>query len=66
MAGCPICVLRTIFENRLHNEIIVDAYRPEEQAISWYYYLDEHLQFPFKALCGGAPGSAWASNAWQP
>ena len=32
-------------------EIIVDAYGPEEQAIVWYYYLEEKLQFPFTAVC---------------
>ncbi|OQC08998.1 MAG: Calcium binding protein [Candidatus Cloacimonetes bacterium ADurb.Bin088] len=30
--------------------IIVDAYGPEEQAMSWYYYLEEQLRFPFAAL----------------
>ena len=24
-------------ENRIHDEAIVDAYGPEEQAIGWYY-----------------------------
>src|SRR5229473_752830 len=38
-------------EERIHMEIIVDAYGPEEQAISWYYYLDENLHFPFSARC---------------
>ena len=32
-------------------EIIVDAYGPEEQAMGWYYYLDDKLQFPFTAIC---------------
>jgi Calcium binding len=27
-------------EDRIHNEAIVDAYGPEEQALGWYYYLD--------------------------
>ena len=27
-------------EDRIHNEAIVDAYGPQEQAISWYYYLE--------------------------
>jgi len=31
--------------------IIVDSYGPEEHAMSWYYYLEEQLQFPFSALC---------------
>jgi len=38
-------------EERISNEITVDAYGPEEQAISWYYYLDEHLHVPFSARC---------------
>ena len=38
-------------EERIHMQIIVDAYGPEEQAISWYNYLDDTLQFPFKARC---------------
>jgi Calcium binding len=38
-------------ENRIHEEIIVDAYGPEEQAMGWYYYLEDKLQFPFHAQC---------------
>jgi len=38
-------------EQRIHMEIIVDAYGSEEQAISWYSYLEEHLQFPFLTTC---------------
>ena len=38
-------------ENRIHEEIIVDAYGPEEQAMGWYYYLEDKLQFPFYAQC---------------
>jgi hypothetical protein len=34
-------------EERIHMEIIVDAYGPEEQAIGWYNYLDDTLQFPW-------------------
>lgn len=40
-----------IREDRIHNEAIVDAYGPEEQALGWYYYLDNHLRFPFQARC---------------
>ena len=36
-------------EHRIELEIIVDAYTEEEQAMSWYYYLDSKLNFPFKA-----------------
>jgi len=38
-------------ENRIEMEIIVDAYGPEEQAMGWYYYLEEKLHFPFLAKC---------------
>ncbi len=38
-------------EERIHMEIIVDAYGPEEQAAGWYNYLSETLQFPFSANC---------------
>jgi hypothetical protein len=38
-------------EERISMEIIVDAYGPEEQALGWYYYLDENLHFPFSARC---------------
>ena len=38
-------------EERIHMEIVVDAYGPEEQALGWYYYLDDTLAFPFRARC---------------
>ncbi len=38
-------------EDRISMEIIVDAYNEEEQAMGWYYYLEEKLGFPFKAKC---------------
>ena len=41
-------------ETRIHEEIIVDAYGPEEQAMSWYYYLEDKLQFPFHAQCAAS------------
>jgi hypothetical protein len=37
-------------EDRIDNEAIVDA-RPEEQAMSWYYYLEGKISFPFPAKC---------------
>ena len=40
-------------EDRIHNEAIVDA-RPEEQAMSWYYYLENKISFPFRARCVAA------------
>lgn len=38
-------------EKRIQNEIIVDAYGPEEQATAWYTVLDDTLHFPFPAKC---------------
>lgn len=38
-------------ENRISEEIIVDAHGPQEQAMSWYYYLEDKLRFPFHAQC---------------
>jgi hypothetical protein len=38
-------------EDRITMEIVVDAYGPEEQAMGWYYYLDDNLQFPFITKC---------------
>ena len=32
-------------ENRIEMEIIVDAFGPEEQAMGWYYYLEEKLHY---------------------
>ncbi len=37
-------------EDRIYNEAIVDA-RPEEQAMSWYCYLEGKISFPFQARC---------------
>jgi hypothetical protein len=38
-------------EQRTTMEIIVDAYGPEEQAMGWYYSLEDQLRFPFVATC---------------
>ncbi|MEQ8975553.1 MAG: calcium-binding protein [Coleofasciculus sp. C1-SOL-03] len=38
-------------EERITMEIVVDAYEPEEQAMGWYYYLQDTMQFPFTAVC---------------
>ncbi|MEM8804546.1 MAG: calcium-binding protein [Cyanobacteria bacterium P01_G01_bin.38] len=40
-------------EHRITMEIVVDAYGPEEQAMGWYYYLQDTMQFPFTAVCMG-------------
>jgi hypothetical protein len=40
-----------IREDRIHNQAILDAYGPEGQAMSWYYYLESKLTFPFTARC---------------
>jgi hypothetical protein len=38
-------------EQRITMEIIVDAYTPQEQAMGWYYSLEDRLRFPFVARC---------------
>lgn len=38
-------------EDRIHNEAIVDAYGSEEQAMGWYYYLQDRIAFPFRGRC---------------
>jgi calcium binding protein len=38
-------------EQRITMEIVVDAYTPEEQAMGWYYSLEDRLHFPFVASC---------------
>jgi hypothetical protein len=38
-------------EDRIQNEATVDAYGPEEQAMGWYYYLEDKIRFPFQAKC---------------
>ena len=48
-----------IREDRIENEAIVDAYGSEEKAMSWNYYLESKLTFPFNARCIG-------SNATSP
>jgi hypothetical protein len=40
-----------IREDRINNEAIVDAYGAEEQAMGWYYYLENKISFPFQAKC---------------
>ena len=40
-----------IREERIHDEAVVDAYGPEEQAMGWYYYLENKLRFPFQSRC---------------
>jgi hypothetical protein len=38
-------------EQRIHQKIVVDAHDAQEQAMGWYYYLEEQLRFPFRAKC---------------
>ena len=45
-------------EQRIEDEVVVDAHNAEERALGWFYYLDGHLNVPFKARCRHAlPGS---------
>ena len=38
-------------EERISMQIIVDSYGSEEQAMGWYNYLSDTLQYPFSARC---------------
>lgn len=38
-------------EQRIQQEIVVDAHNAEEQAMGWYYHLEAQLSFPFRAKC---------------
>ncbi len=38
-------------EDRIEMEIVVDAYDESERAMSWYYYLENQLHFPFLVRC---------------
>ena len=38
-------------EERIANDIVVDAHDESERALGWYYYLEQTLQFPFTARC---------------
>ena len=41
-------------DRRITMEIIVDCYSEDEEAMGWYYYLQDNLGFPFKARCVAA------------
>jgi len=38
-------------EERIRDEIVVDAYGPEEQAMGCYVYMENKLEFPFLTRC---------------
>ena len=38
-------------EERIENEVVVDAYGPEERAMGWFNYLEDQMHFPFTATC---------------
>ena len=38
-------------EQRIADEIVVDAYGADERAMGWYYYIEDRLRFPFGARC---------------
>lgn len=37
-------------QNKIDYEIIVDCYDEYEISMGWYYYMEESLKFPFKAM----------------
>jgi Calcium binding len=38
-------------EQRITDNIVVDAYDEVERALGWYYYLEEMISFPFTGEC---------------
>ena len=38
-------------DERIWREILPDAYTTDEQAISWCYYLEREMRFPFQVRC---------------
>lgn len=38
-------------EDRIAYDVIVDCYDSEEQAMGWYYYLEDKMATPFKGKC---------------
>ncbi len=38
-------------DDRIYDEAVVDAHGPEERSVSWFYYLEDKIQFPFQAEC---------------
>jgi len=38
-------------EQRIEQEIVVDAYDAEERAMGWYAYLENQVRFPFAGKC---------------
>jgi len=38
-------------EDRIRMEVVVDAYTAHEQALGWYYYLEDKMDVPFEARC---------------
>lgn len=43
--------INRVRERRIEQQIVVDAYGPDERALGWYYYLENQLRFPFEANC---------------
>lgn len=41
--------LDNIREERIKMKVVVDAHNEEERAMGWYCYLEDRLNFPFKA-----------------
>jgi hypothetical protein len=41
-------------EQRITYHVVVDAYGSEEQAMGWYYYLQDGVTWPLRARCVSA------------
>lgn len=38
-------------EKRIEQEVVVDAHDESERMMGWYYYIEDKLNFPFRARC---------------
>lgn len=45
-------------EDRIDFEIVVDAYNSDEAAMGWYYYLQNHMHFPFQVKASNLRGTS--------
>ena len=52
-----------IREDRILNEVVVDAYGPEERAMAWYYYLENKNAFLSTRVYCDQEGWRWIRMA---
>ena len=47
----PKSKIDRVREERITNEIVVDCYNESERFNGWFCYLEDKLEFPFRARC---------------